>query len=160
MTKEKDEYLEEPPTIDREDATAARPASGRRYTLEPLRRRGAAALACTDIPGIEWIKLKEIRFFWGGLGNEFEIRRADDIFEALRSRGRTLPTKARIIWARFHVKFADSWSPRSVVVRPVDSIETARDEDYPIIERWLSERGFVKEGGSDDDAALATLGGA
>jgi len=68
------------------------------YTLEPLRTDGPAALVCTDVDGMEWIKLKEIHFFWGGSENEIEIRKASDVFAAFEARGRTLPAKRETRW--------------------------------------------------------------
>ena len=37
-----------------------------KYTLEPLRRDGPASLVCRDIPGLEWVKLTEVHYRWGG----------------------------------------------------------------------------------------------
>lgn len=82
-----------------------------KYTLEPLRTDGKASLACTDIDGIEWIRLREVQFYWGGPQHEIETRKADDYFAVLEARGRSLPTKARIIRAGFLIKFADSKTP-------------------------------------------------
>jgi len=114
-----------------------------KYTLEPLRTRGALSLVCTDVDGMEWVRLKEIRYFWGGVENEVEIRRADDIFAALEARGRTIPTKAAIIRASFAVKFTDSKTPRTVCIRPSNIAQYIRDDDSTLVEDWLTKRGFV-----------------
>ncbi len=51
------------------------PGTGK-FTLEPLRSDGEASLVCADVEGMEWIRLKEIQFFWGGPEKEIEIRKA------------------------------------------------------------------------------------
>jgi hypothetical protein len=34
-----------------------------KYTLDPLQIDGEAALRCEDVPGIEWVRLGELRIF-------------------------------------------------------------------------------------------------
>ncbi len=114
----------------------------KKYTLEPLVRDGEAALICSDIDGIEWIKLKEIAYFWGGPEKEKEIRQATDIFASLKRRDRKMPS-APPIKAGFQVKFKDSRTPRSISIRPPNIAEYTRDSDATIIETWLARRGFM-----------------
>jgi len=114
-----------------------------KYTLEPLRTDGAKSLVCADIDGMEWAKLREIQYYWGGAFHEIETRKADDYFAALEARGRTMPAKARIIRAAFQIKFADSKTPRSVVIRPSNIAQYTRDADSALVEEWLTRRGFI-----------------
>ena len=118
------------------------PGEGK-YTLEPLRTDGAASLVCTDIEGMEAVKLKEIRFFWGGSEGEVEIRRANDVFSALEARQRSIPARARIIGASFQVKFSGSKAPRAVNIRPSNIAQYTRDSDSVVVEDWLMKRGFI-----------------
>lgn len=118
------------------------PGTGK-YTLDPLRKDGPESLACTDIEGMEWVRLIEVQFFWGGAENEIETRKADDVFAALESRGRSMPAKVRITRARFQVKFTDSNSPRTVVIRPSNIAQYTRDHDSTVLEEWLLKRGFI-----------------
>jgi hypothetical protein len=37
-----------------------------KYTLDPLKDHGAAALYCRDVAGIEWVRLREIEYAWPG----------------------------------------------------------------------------------------------
>jgi hypothetical protein len=53
---------------------------------------------CSDIEGIEWIRLKEVHFYWGGAEGEVEVRKAKDVFAAYVKRNATFP-RARIIKA-------------------------------------------------------------
>lgn len=119
-----------------------------KYTLEPLRELGEPALVCTDVDGMESVILTEIHFMWGGSYGEQEIRRADDVFGAYRTREASMPTKPRIIKASFRVTFSDSDTPRTVTIKPPNVAKYTRDADGVVVERWLELRGFVlpKEG--------------
>jgi hypothetical protein len=112
-----------------------------KYTLEPLRADGLAALACGDVDGIEWIHLVEIAYFWGGAQNEISIHKAGDFFAALIARGRKIQ-RAKIIGAKFRVKFTDSKTPRMVSIRPPNVARFTRDDDGQRIEEWLARRAF------------------
>ncbi|MBW2619542.1 MAG: hypothetical protein JRC92_11770 [Deltaproteobacteria bacterium] len=118
------------------------PGDGK-YTLDPLRTDGAASLVCTDIEGMEAVKLKEIRFFWGGSEGEVEIRRANDVFSAFEARQRSIYARARIIGASFQVKFSGSKAPRAVNIRPSNIAQYTRDSDSVVVEDWLMKRGFI-----------------
>ncbi len=119
------------------------PGTGK-YTLDPLWKDGPESLACTDIEGMEWVKLIEVQFFWGGTENEIETRKADDVFAAFEGRKRSMPTKVRITRARFQVKFTDSNNPRTVAIRPSNIAQYTRDHDSTILEEWLLKRKFIK----------------
>ena len=114
-----------------------------KYTLEPLRQEAKGALACTDVEGMEWIKLTEIRYSWGGAYHEIEIRKADDLFAAMEKRGAHIPSGARLSGATFLVKFADAKVARSVSIWPSNLVKYTRDDDGTLIEQWLSRRGFI-----------------
>jgi len=135
------------------------PGTGK-YTLEPLRTDGPAALVCTDVDGMEWVKLKEIHFFWGGSENEIEIRKASDVFAAFEARGRSLPAKSRIIRASFQVKFSDSKTPRTVTIRPSNIAQYTRDDDSAVVEEWLVKRGFIVTNRQEDhEGTVASMAG-
>ena len=114
-----------------------------KYALEPLRADGVASLECGDVDGLDWVKLKEVHYFWGGAHGEIEVRKADDIFAALEKRGRYMPEKPRIIRARFQVKFADSKTPRSIMVKPPFAAQYTRDSDSAVVEDWLTKQKFI-----------------
>lgn len=117
-----------------------------KYTLEPLRADGADSLKCGDVDGLDWVKLKEVQYYWGGGHNEIEVRKADDIFAAMEKKGRSMPKKVKIIRASFQVKFTDSKTPRSMTVKPPYAAQYTRDSDSAAIEDWLTKRGFVLNG--------------
>ena len=126
-----------------------------KYTLEPLRTDMASALVCSDIDGVDWIKLLEIGTHWGGAHGEIEIRRAKDLFAAFKQRGYLLPRTARLFLAKFQVKFTASRTPRTVTIRPANQAMYTRDDDSLLLEEWMKRRGFIRTAqidGEEDDA--------
>ena len=119
------------------------PGTGK-YTLEPLRRDGAVSVVCTDVEGMDWVRLKEVQFLRGGAEREIEIRKAKDLFAALEATGRSMPATAPILRASFHVKFTDAKSPRIVTIRPSNIAQYTRDSDADVVEDWLQKRGFIE----------------
>lgn len=113
-----------------------------KYTLELL-KKGAESLVCSDVDGMEWIRLKEIRYNWGGPHCEMETRTADDLFAAWAERNKSIHPKARIVRASFLVKFADSKTPRTVTIRPSNIAKYTRDDDAAIVEDFLRKREFM-----------------
>ncbi len=131
-----------------------------KYTLEPLREVGADALLCGEVDGIEWIRLKEVHYLWGGAENEMEIRKAEDVFAALGRREAQIPHGPRIVKAGFLIKFTDSKSPRSVTIRPTNIADYTRDDDGGLAEQWLALRGFIISEREADEEAEPILVGA
>ncbi|MCA9633922.1 MAG: hypothetical protein KC766_40010, partial [Myxococcales bacterium] len=113
-----------------------------KYTLEPLISEGEDALVCSDVEGIDWVKLKEVEYHWGGPHRERKTHKADDLFALLRSQERKL-TRGPLMRANFAVKFTDAKTPRTVTVRKGNVASFTRDHDAPLIEAWLVKRGFV-----------------
>lgn len=126
-----------------------------KYTLEPLRSDMANALVCSDIEGVDWIKLLEVGIHWGGEHGEVEIRRAKDLFAAFQKRGHALSRTARLFLAKFQVKFTASKSPRTVTIRPANQAMYTRDDDSLFLEEWMKRRGFTQTAAmanEEDDA--------
>ncbi|MBU1948256.1 MAG: hypothetical protein KJ927_06060, partial [Candidatus Eisenbacteria bacterium] len=128
-----------------------------KYTLEPIRTDGDASMVCTDVEGMDWVRLKELQFFWGGTEKEIEIRKANDVFAAYAERDYAMPQKARIIRAGFQVKFTDSKTTRMVTIRPSNIALYTRDSDASVIEDWLDKRGFIIPGQRDDNEETERL---
>ena len=114
-----------------------------KFTLEPLRRDGRQSLVCSDIDGLEWVKLREIHYHWPGDYRETEIRKAVDIFAALESRDGCIPNRAEIAKASFEIRFKDAKTPRMVTISSQNKAQYKRDNDAELIERWMIQRGFI-----------------
>ena len=113
------------------------------------------SLECEDIDGIEWIKLKEIQFLWGGGQGEVEIRKAADVFAAYTARGREMPSTPKICKATFEVLFTDSKKPRKVTVNVPRRTNCVRDDDSTLIDQWLKARGFIVADDAEADGQEA-----
>jgi hypothetical protein len=118
------------------------PGTGK-YTLDPLKSDGEAALVCSDVEGLEWVLLKELHFYWGGQFREVEIRKADDVLASFSRNGHNIHENARLIRAKFQVKFENAKNPRTLIIRPPNVANFTRDGDSVIGEVWLTRRGFV-----------------
>ncbi|OFW36740.1 MAG: hypothetical protein A3J28_09220 [Acidobacteria bacterium RIFCSPLOWO2_12_FULL_60_22] len=114
-----------------------------KYTLDPLREQGPAALCCRDVPGIEWVRLQEIEYSWPNAFNLAEKYSADDVFQSLAALNRSIDLKAEILKAVFSVKLEGEKKPRSVSIRPRNTAAYGRGEKAVIIETWLRARGFI-----------------
>ncbi|MFH1865736.1 MAG: hypothetical protein ABIK85_07620 [Candidatus Eisenbacteria bacterium] len=117
------------------------PTTNRKYTLDPLRVDGKDSLVCTDVQGIDEIRLTEVKYYWGGPHGEIETRQASDLFAAMESRHASI-RKGKIVSAKFQVKFSGSKSPRSLTIRQPNIAKFTRDDDGRLIDDWLLKRGF------------------
>ncbi len=113
-----------------------------KYTLDPLRNEGAASLACPEVQEIEWIKLKEVVFFFGG-GSDWERVKyqSTNLFQRWAARQMAFPS-GNISQASFTVKFTDSKNPRTVSIRSSTKLLVSRDHDSEAVESWLWARHF------------------
>ncbi|MBN9520539.1 hypothetical protein J0H58_18770, partial [bacterium] len=114
------------------------------YTLDPLRTDGPAALACADVPELERVTLREVQLYVPGSPWELVTHKSDDVFGLFAARDAGFPAGGRLSRAAFDVKFAAARRPRSVVVRPPNVAQFARDADAAAVERWLAARGFLR----------------
>lgn len=114
-----------------------------KYTLEPLRSQGEAALRYRDIEGIEWVRLAQIDLEWGGAFESVEIQRAQDVFKALAVRQAKIPDGPVIGKAVFKVKLLGEKKPRTISVKAGNKAGYQRSEESAIIEQWLRARGFI-----------------
>jgi len=127
--------------------------SCQKYTLEPLRTHGAESLVCTDVEGMDWVRLREVQLYWGGAHGEIDSRRADDLLAAMAERGAALPAGVPIIHASFEVKFSDARTPRTVAIRTPGKAQYTRDSDSAVVEDWLAKRGFIRSRAVEEQQA-------
>jgi len=113
------------------------------FTLEPLRVDGPMALAWGGGGNIDRIILRECEIAWGGHHNEVVIRRADDVFAAIGSRGqKALPEGGELVRAVFDVYFVGAKRPRKVQLRMPNGLKVGWHCDAAILQAWLSEKRF------------------
>lgn len=123
-----------------------------RFTLTPLVERGAASLACEDVPELDTIKLVEFQRFWGGDHKEIEVRKASDIFAIYGEGQRGSLDGGQLKRAVFAVKMKRELKPRRVTIRPPNIAVYDRDSDSEPVEIWMRRRGFIVHQSSGWDA--------
>ncbi|MHB1459467.1 MAG: hypothetical protein ACYC0V_21360 [Armatimonadota bacterium] len=118
-----------------------------KYTLEPLKTLGRKSLVCSDIDGMESVRLIELEYVRDGIFSDCEIHRSSDVFAAFEARREIIPPEAHITKACFLVKFTDSCVPRVVTIRPLNVAKYCREYDYEPVDMWLRMRGFILNAG-------------
>lgn len=114
-----------------------------KYTLDPLKTVGEKSLVCSDVEGMEAVRLHEVSYLLSGAYGECESHGADDVFAAMKERCVVIPEEARITRACFSVVFSDSDSPREVSIQPSNVAGYQRDSDCERTDPWLLKRGFA-----------------
>jgi hypothetical protein len=130
---------------------------GGRYSLDPLRERGEDLLDCSTVPGIQWIRLKEVEVFHkNGVTINYS---APDLFSALREKVADILSNGFITKASFAVKFVDSKVPRSVSIWQPSRASYMRDEDRLLVESWMQQQGILAKAAetAPDEEAEAFL---
>jgi hypothetical protein len=120
--------------------------SGReKYTLQPLRTDGRAALICSDVSGIEKISFTELQWRHNVDLMHVEIHKANDIFDAFAEKNLEIPKNVTLTKASFQIKFKDSKRPRTVTILPPATAIFSRESDEDAVNEWLEKRGFINE---------------
>jgi len=115
-----------------------------KYTLNPIRIDGPACLVCTDVPGIESVRLTELQWRYNSHLYHVAIHRSDDVFEALKTIRPGIPGNATLVKATFKVKFEGAVRERTVVIRPPNIANYDRESDAALVEEWMRRRGFIR----------------
>jgi len=128
-----------------------------KYTLDPLKSNGRAALAFDGIEGLLSITLKEIEWYRGaGVLWEREVHKAEDVFSVFEERNFPIPESFNIRQAKFAVMFSDAKRSRTVTIRPSNYLSVGRDDDAISVGKWLAAQGFIvrDEPDENDDAPM------
>lgn len=114
-----------------------------KYTLDPLKTDGERALVCSDVPGMECVRLYRLELCIDGPLRSMETVEAEDVFAAINADDIIISSRARFSEAWFRIKFVDSRIPRVVSLRPSNMIHYQRESDCVMVDPWLRLRGFV-----------------
>jgi hypothetical protein len=113
------------------------------FTLEPLMKDGEAALECKEITGMESVTLVQCKF--ATAKGEIAAIHGELAIQVIKGFKLELLENAKIISARFRVKFTDSKTERMVKIKAGNLAEFKYDDDGRKIEEWLTKRGFKHE---------------
>jgi hypothetical protein len=130
-----------------------------RMTLDLLKERGPALLACQDVDGMQSVKLVEVRRWFGGEYKDRQIQQATDVFGALGDKWKERLGSGKLIGATFEVTIGEGKSARTrkVSISPPDVAKYDRDDDAEIIETWLRRRGIMPGSPQEETHAESTV---
>ena len=110
------------------------------FTLEPLMTRGEKALSCKEVDGMASVTLVQCKF--ATAKKEIAAIHGDLAMKIVGGLKLELLEGAKIISAKFQVKFTDSKAERMVTVKAGNMAEFKYDDDGRKIEKWLIAKGF------------------
>ena len=128
-----------------------------KYTLAPLQEHGPAALYCRDVGGMVWVRLVDLEYASSGPFNLIERLKADDVFQALALKDRSIARDVHIRKAVFNIKLQGVTDPKTVMIQPRNIAEYGRGEGAAIIEQWLHLREFVLVGKAADNEGFESI---
>src|SRR6266850_7109609 len=126
-----------------------------RLTLDPFRSDGRDSLNPPGIPGLLKVVLVQVRFASPNFFHETLSWSADDLFECAAFQDKLhqiIPRAAKLTHAIFDFYFSDSIEPRSVILRPPDTLELTQTADLEIVQRWASLHRFLFQVESRNEA--------
>ena len=124
----------------------------RKYTLAPLKEMGRASLVCSDIEGMQSVKLVQLEYRWPGFLDHRDNTRATNVFSALAPRWKAI-REAVFLMAKFKIKLTGEKTWRSVRIVPDNTAEFTHGDEGLIVEDWLRLRGFVLLGAATNEEA-------
>jgi hypothetical protein len=110
------------------------------FTLEPLMTNGATVLSCKEVDGMESVTLVQCKF--ATAKKEIAAIHGNLAMKIVGGLKLELLEGAKIVSAKFQVKFTDSRAERMVTVKAGNMAEFKYDDDGRKIEKWLIEKGF------------------
>jgi hypothetical protein len=115
-----------------------------RFSLDSLPLLGRAALAWGDVPGIEDVRLTGIEIYERDDPWQRTIKMAADIFTLIERSQMQWPRRMQdITSATFAVKLWRQKRPRRLTIMPSNRVLYMRDDQSPIMERWMVARRFT-----------------
>jgi len=113
-----------------------------KYILDPLMTDGAASLVCSDIEGIDNVKLIQVKRYLGGEHGDKETIDTKDYFSS-KSWDGELSLHKSLVSATLSIEFTNAKRPRTVRIVPPNKAIFERDDDSTSVEQLLKARGFI-----------------
>ncbi|PID38742.1 MAG: hypothetical protein CSB49_04050 [Proteobacteria bacterium] len=111
------------------------------YTLEPL-RNGKAAIKL--VPGVESVRLSEVRILIDDDQRFTQTSRGYNLFEAIAKHGKPNLQEGRIVRAAFLIKYSNGGRPRKLELRPPNIAILDRDRDGAVAEAFMAANDLLK----------------
>jgi len=117
-----------------------------KYTLEPLRSKGRAAMDCTDIPGLDSARLTYLKYQFDGQNNHCIMHRAEDVFAGIDDLGDEIPEGAQLVCMGVKLTPAGGLGrERNVRLYAPNISVYDHESDAEIAHRFLVGQGFIIE---------------
>jgi len=113
------------------------------FTLDPLRDKKAGALVCSDIEGIEDVKLVEMQVQYKGPFADRRSWRSTDLFASLLANNESFPMLGKITYARFEFSISGSKRKIAATIIPPGKTKYDRNQYAHLVEAWMKKRGFM-----------------
>ena len=113
------------------------------FTLEPLLSKGKDALVCSDIEGIDEVRLVELHVRYKSKYDDSCIMKSTDIFASMSDDNLPLPKNGNLIEAKLQFRMSGAQQPRNATVSPFGKTRYDRNQDGDKIEEFLQKREFM-----------------
>lgn len=113
------------------------------FTLDPLLSKGKSALVCSDIEGIEEVRLVELHVKYNSKYGDSCILRSKDIFASMSESNQELPKNSNLIEAKLEFKMSGAQQRRHATVSRFGKTRYDRNHDSEKIEEFLQKREFM-----------------
>lgn len=115
-----------------------------KFTLEPLRTKGRAALDCSDIPGLQSARLCYLQYRFNGTNNHCVMHKAEDVFAGLDHLDEPIPDEAELVCMGVKLTPANSLGgERNVRLYAPNISIYDHESDAEIAHRFLAAQGFI-----------------
>lgn len=115
-----------------------------KYTLEPLRKRGRAALDCTDVPELDSARLTYLRYRFNGGNDHCVTHKAEDVFTGLEEIGEEIPEGAELVCMGVKLTPSDELGgERDVRLYWPNVSVYDHERDADVAHQFLALKGFI-----------------
>lgn len=113
------------------------------FALAPLRDKGRAALVCSDVDGMEEVRLVELRINYKNPLKDVLIRKSTDIFASLDAANEQFLQNGVIEETKFEFKMSCSKDMPTATVMPFGKTTYTRASDGNKIDEFFEKRSYM-----------------
>lgn len=116
---------------------------GHPFSLAPITEQGRACLACSDVDGIDRVRLIELEA--RGESGQFhtDLCKADDVFRVVEEAHRRLPAPTSFRRGRFAILFSDDPVEQHLTIQLPNIVTMDHGLNIKLIEQWMWLRRFI-----------------
>lgn len=118
-------------------------SDGKKFTLEPLRKKGRAAMDCRQIDGVHSARLCHLQYRFRGDNHHRITHAAEDVFSGFEDLGETIPEGAELISMGVKITPAGLGGERMVRLHEPNISVYDHESDAEIAHRFLAAQGFL-----------------